>query len=296
MTADVVIPAYNDHQTIARATASALALPFVDRVIIVDDGSAQPITFAPPLAGDPRLTLIRQPNRGPSVARNTGIDASTAPFVIFCDADDELLPGVEQSLSLASQTGAAATVSGRVMRAVDGSERDALPPAEWRDRLLPRPGDVYRPIWLFGTPGLILPRRVIDAGLRFDPAIRHGQDRDLIRRAAELGPVAVSSALAVRYYARADGANVSGSKHIHQRTRDFLLVMSRHYEPDCREHWAQAAAWRQNDYSKHGVDDALWAQLRQEAGRRGLPTPTKPAVRYALRRLVRTLMGSEQGR
>lgn len=88
---DVVIPAYNAAATIATSVQSCLAQTAPDlRVIVVDDGSTDATAAAVQtlVASDPRVMLIRQPNRGISAAMNAGIAAGTAPFVARLDADD----------------------------------------------------------------------------------------------------------------------------------------------------------------------------------------------------------------
>jgi glycosyltransferase involved in cell wall biosynthesis len=91
---DVVIPCYNDSATIAFAVASVFQQPEAAQVFVVDDGSTDPATLAElkRLAAD-GVTVIRQENAGPGVARRTGLAAATAPYVFLLDADDELRPG-----------------------------------------------------------------------------------------------------------------------------------------------------------------------------------------------------------
>ena len=60
-------------------------------VIVVDDGSTHDV--APVVAAHPRTFLVRQPNAGPAVARNTGIDLTRGQMLVFLDPGDQLLPG-----------------------------------------------------------------------------------------------------------------------------------------------------------------------------------------------------------
>lgn len=290
---EVVIPTFNDHATLARAVASALALPFVARVIVVDDGSSPPARSAlDGLAGEPRLHIEEKPNGGVSTARNRGLDVSRADLVVFLDADDAFRPEIARAVELAVATGAALTIGGRVSHLPDGSTRTRVPPPEWLgegDRgFVTTPGDVFRfrPILMFATSGMVVPRRVIDAGLRFDPEIRHGQDREFARRAADHGRIAVSSALTVDYYERADGGNLSGRKHIHRGTQDFLRIMRKHFDPRDAHHWAEAAGWRAARYAKFGSDPAIWNELVQEMKARSLPIPPKARLRWWWRGVV----------
>jgi len=90
---DVVIPCYNDSATIASAVASASGQPETADIFVVDDGSTDPVTLdkLTRLASD-GVTVIKQENAGPGVARRTGLAAATAPYVFLLDADDELSP------------------------------------------------------------------------------------------------------------------------------------------------------------------------------------------------------------
>lgn len=141
---------------------------------------------------------------------------------------------------------------------------------------------------MFAGSGLIISRRALDAGLRFDSAFKHTEDRDFCRRAADLGRIAVSSELLVDYYERDDGGNQSGYKHIHGITRDFLLMISRHYEPRFRHHWEDAAAHRARCFSKFGTDAVLWRELLGQMRSRGLQVPLKARLRWVARRALRS--------
>src|SRR5262249_43770599 len=58
------------------------------QIIVVDDGSTDdPDAVVAQYRG---VQLIRQGNRGLAGARNTGLRASSAPFLLFLDADDRL--------------------------------------------------------------------------------------------------------------------------------------------------------------------------------------------------------------
>lgn len=97
----IVVPAYNAAPWLAECLDSILAQAFGDwQAIIVDDGSTD--TTADIAAGyarrDERFRLLSRPNGGPSAARNTALDAVTAEYVTFVDADDTLHPEALQRL------------------------------------------------------------------------------------------------------------------------------------------------------------------------------------------------------
>jgi glycosyltransferase involved in cell wall biosynthesis len=85
----VVIPTYNRASKVIRAVASVLYQTFTDyEIIVVDDGSRDGTSDRlAPLARHIRY-LRHHSNLGVSAARNTGIKASTSPFIAFLDSDD----------------------------------------------------------------------------------------------------------------------------------------------------------------------------------------------------------------
>jgi glycosyltransferase involved in cell wall biosynthesis len=84
------MPAYNAQQTIGEAVAAALAQTMAElEVIVVDDGSARPVTGALEAVRDERVRILRSvANRGVSAARNSALAAARAPLVAQLDADD----------------------------------------------------------------------------------------------------------------------------------------------------------------------------------------------------------------
>ena len=104
---DVLIAAWNNAGTIERAVHSALSDAHVNNVIVIDDGStddtAAVVSSLKDQAGD-RLILRRlERNGGPAVARNRGLDSSTAPWVAILDGDDYFLPNRMKALLDASE-------------------------------------------------------------------------------------------------------------------------------------------------------------------------------------------------
>jgi len=90
----VVIPCYNSEKTIRDTAGSVLGQTRPDfELIIVDDGSKDGTAAAVQSIDDPRIRYIRQENSGPSVARNTGIEAARGDYIAFLDHDDLWFPG-----------------------------------------------------------------------------------------------------------------------------------------------------------------------------------------------------------
>lgn len=87
----VVIPAYNAEATLARAIESVRAQSWpAHEIIVVDDGSHDATATVAGRYAD--VKLIRQSNRGVSVARNAGAAAASGDWLAFLDADDWYAP------------------------------------------------------------------------------------------------------------------------------------------------------------------------------------------------------------
>jgi glycosyltransferase involved in cell wall biosynthesis len=88
----VIIPTFNRAWCLREAIDSVLAQDFTDfELIVVDDGSTDG-TGALLSGFSGRLTVLSQPNRGVSAARNAGIAAARAGLIAFLDSDDLWLP------------------------------------------------------------------------------------------------------------------------------------------------------------------------------------------------------------
>jgi glycosyltransferase involved in cell wall biosynthesis len=97
-----VIPCHNHGLYLDEAVDSVFAQTIQDfDIVIVNDGSTNADTNRL-LASytRPRTRVVRTEHRGLSAARNTGIAATTAPFLCMLDADDRLEPHyLERSLA-----------------------------------------------------------------------------------------------------------------------------------------------------------------------------------------------------
>jgi glycosyltransferase involved in cell wall biosynthesis len=88
-----IIPTYNRKLQVFRAINSVLAqtLP-VNEIIVVDDGSTDGTSEAIRAHYGSRVTVIRQENRGVSVARTCAIEEARSEWLAFLDSDDTWLP------------------------------------------------------------------------------------------------------------------------------------------------------------------------------------------------------------
>jgi glycosyltransferase involved in cell wall biosynthesis len=160
ITASVVIPSYNQAAFVGQAIQSALAQTARStEVIVVDDGSTD--STADVVSRFATVRLIRQSNAGVAAARNAGLVAARGDFVVFLDADDELLPdAVEIGIEALRGHLGAAVAAGRALP-IDASGRPLA--AVWPS---PRGDDWARYTELFAgnfiwTPGAAIFRRAL---------------------------------------------------------------------------------------------------------------------------------------
>ena len=91
----VILPAYNVEPYIARCLRSLQAQTFPDwEAVCVDDGSTDrtPQLLDEFAAGDARIRVIHQANRGVSAARNRALSEIRGEYCLVADSDDFLHP------------------------------------------------------------------------------------------------------------------------------------------------------------------------------------------------------------
>jgi succinoglycan biosynthesis protein ExoU len=196
---DVLIAVWNDAGTIERAVRSALSDAYVNNVIVIDDASTDDTasvvaSLQAEAAG--RLIFRRlEKNGGPAIARNQGLDASTAPWVAILDGDDYFLPNRINALLDASD-GADFVADDQLQIKEDGGDTEFLighsatmtiDLATFVTENLSK-GPRLRKEYGFLKP--IMRRSFLDSHqLRYDEQLRLGEDFALYSRALAAGAV-----------------------------------------------------------------------------------------------------------
>ncbi|OLS52115.1 glycosyltransferase family 2 protein [Rhodovulum sulfidophilum] len=241
----VVIPAYKAAGTISRTLASVLAQTVLPaEIIVVNDASPDTKEMVAALEaitipeGVTLRVLHNETNLNGAATRNRGIEAATATYIAFLDADDEWEPE-KLSLCLTAQahsletTGKPALVYSQVNVVAGGTILKVRPargigPTEHMSEYLFLSGGFIQ------TSTIVCPRDVA-AKVLFDPAFRRHQDYDFCLRMAveDITPMFIDQPLA-RYHAT---AGVFG-----QRRED----------PDYTRQWGEAMRPWMSRHGYHG--------------------------------------------
>lgn len=119
----VVIPTYDRMAFLPATLAAVFAQRFTDfEVLVVDDGSSDGTAEYLRSLGD-RVTVLRQPNRGPGAARNLGLRHAKGRYVAFLDSDDRWFPWtLEAYARMAAEHGEPAILSPSVIEFGEDAE------------------------------------------------------------------------------------------------------------------------------------------------------------------------------
>lgn len=91
---DAIIPAYNEELCVVGSVRNLLANPYIDKVIVVNDGSTDKTAAILDLLKvvHTRIVVIHQANTGKGGALMAGVQRSNAKYVFLTDADTLLPP------------------------------------------------------------------------------------------------------------------------------------------------------------------------------------------------------------
>ncbi|MGY1672713.1 mycofactocin biosynthesis glycosyltransferase MftF [Geodermatophilus sp. SYSU D00710] len=187
----VVVPVRDRAGGVARLLAALRADPATAgvRVLVVDDGSADPGALAAVTAPGGAEVLRHERSLGPAAARDTGLRAATSRVVAFLDSDCVPLPGWLDVLLPHLADPRLAVVAPRVV---------ALPPARpgWTTAyetavsaldMGPDPARVAPLTALSYVPSAALLARRAALGAGFDAAMPVAEDVDLVWRLTAAG-------------------------------------------------------------------------------------------------------------
>ena len=181
-TFSVVIPLYNRADIVSKTIRSVLDQDYQSfEIIVVDDGSKDDPEPAIAAFSEPRIRYVRQDNAGGGAARNRGIEEAQGHYIAFLDSDDLFLPGKLSVMAAALSRGDTRTILYSQMRVDRGVDRYWVRP----ERGIREGEDVGEYLFcanqFMQTSTLVVPSALAKK-VRFDPALKKGQDLDFAVR------------------------------------------------------------------------------------------------------------------
>jgi len=229
----VIVPVYKVEPYLDTCVRSIAEQSFRDiEILLVDDGSpdACPALCDAWAAKDGRIRVIHRLNGGLSAARNSGIDAASAPWLFFVDSDDSLLPGALQSVWDAQKaTGAPLVVcnlchveeSGRPVPGVDfsGMQDEVLDQAAFWQRYETKDAEriYYSVAW-----NKLYKAELFDR-CRYRPGKRYEDQFILPELIDQCDRIACLAAVGYRYLRRAGSIMGEGSSMNYLDRPEYLL-------------------------------------------------------------------------
>lgn len=192
-------------------------------LLVVDDGSPEPV--APLLASfdDPRLRVIRIEHGGVSRARNAGIAEFRGDFLRYLDADDVAVADSTERLVRLTGGGDHVITYGATAVCDDALRHRWTMTANVQ-------GDAVRACLLGEFPvrpfALLFPRWVVEQAGPWDEESTVSEDWDWILRALELAPVAGGQEILVHYRKHASSA----TRDVAAGDRGARRVVDRYFE------------------------------------------------------------------
>ena len=193
----IIIPHYNDVERLERCLEALMPQVSDDvEVVVADNASTMPLDVI--LRRWPSVRLVTQTEKGAGPARNAGVAATSAPWLLFIDADCVPSPNwIARGRAIASED---KVIGGRV------DVFDETPP--------PKSGaEAFETVFAFqmqsylekraflGSGNLVTSRKVFDAVGGFLPAV--SEDKDWSQRAERAGfSLAFDNELAVSHPSR----------------------------------------------------------------------------------------------
>ena len=176
----IVIPCYNYAHLVERAVHSAISQSGDDfEVIVINDGStddSRPVLQRCCDRFGARLRVIDQANAGLSAVRNRGAQEARGDYLIYLDADDELLPDALAQLRVALADGSrpAMLIGGHLSIHANGREKLHEQPALAASRASNFLRYLRKEMAI--SNGGVAMRRDVVLVTPYDISLRHGED------------------------------------------------------------------------------------------------------------------------
>ena len=226
----VVIPTYNRADLVAAAINSVLGQTYSNiEVIVVDDGSTDKTEEVLADFGS-TISVIKQANAGPAIARNRGIAAARGEIIAFLDSDDLWLPTKlarqVQSLDMAGPDAICSLCNCTVLY-TDGSKSTTFAIADLHPQFSTgiwiNPVEVLLNRFVLFNQAVIIRRAALEKVGYFAESLRFGEDYDLPFRLALEGPWTIIRDELVIYHVASPNSWANTAMREEVRLREDLV-------------------------------------------------------------------------
>lgn len=205
-TLSVIVPCYNASRFLEACFHSIEAQSVLpDEAIFVDDASTdETVCLLKRLSASSKLNCrIIQLNRnsGPSAARNRALEQASGTWLCFHDADDHWEPEHLESLFATQRKSGASVVYSEVIVKELTTGKVLYRPGDAPAKRIPE--DLYFESFIMPSQ-VMFSRQFVDAGVRFDETIRHGEDADFLIHLARAGGTFASTGQPTYHYFKHD--------------------------------------------------------------------------------------------
>lgn len=223
----VIIPVYNVEPFLARCLDSVVGQTLREiEIVCVDDGSPDRSIdiLRRYAAGDNRIRVISQENRGLGGARNRGFDAATGEYILFVDSDDWIDPAYCERLYEAARATGADVACASMLKirpsyskwTVRYTQRAEVADAVEKFRVCRCPPDFYV------MNKLLRREMLLRLGLRFRERVCYEDVEYTMRVLGEGGRLVTVPDVVYRYMV--NGASITKSRQTPKKQQDRYLA------------------------------------------------------------------------
>ncbi len=282
----IIMPAYNCERFLPATLDSILSQTVTDwECVIVDDGSKDGTAAVAEayVNRDPRIRLFRQPNGGPSAARNHGFRERhpSSKYVTFMDSDDVYLPDALSTLRTELENNPQFIGAHGLADYIDENGRP-VNPGEYADRGRQRLGfdgkrlvewDLAQPtsfdVLVNGNvlfpPGLILTRKEFyEKAGPFDETFRGPEDWDMLIRLSRFGDLQFINRVIMLY--RRHSSNLGAMPGIAEQA--WRVRCKAFFSPENSKEHQQKARGGWKAYQMYMISQRLLTAKKDAANRR----------------------------
>ena len=286
------MPAYNAAAYLDEAVRSVLAQTFTNfELLIVDDGStdATPDLLAAHARSDPRVRVLRQPNRGVVAALNRALAECRGRYVARMDADDVSLPHRLEAQVRYLDTHKDVALVGAYVSTIDevGEPLSSVVRFPLTHEALW--ASIGRRKWVMCHPSVMFRREVALASGLYREDFRHAEDVEYFARVMSGSRAATLPEVLLRY--RLHRGAVCSRHRLHGRVNAQLVARivdrwapGEPFEPTPAERRAADEEIRRLAADRPGVGEAMyWLRVGRELLRDARYRPARRAYLKAAR-------------